>query len=212
MRLKVWIKSRLADRALAPIRDELKACLETHHNESQPSLTVPSLRVLDVGCGTGHFLIHCSPIIREGLGIDLDEHMIEYAKQTHQAKQLSHLTFECMDAQALTGQTFDVGVSTLCLHEMPTAVALTVLKIMLNTCESLYIADYAEAKNWVSKWAIEFDEMISGHYARFRAYRRLGGIPGYAEQIGARCIKVRDSQLDGIVIWKLDQGIAYADS
>jgi len=205
MTIKVWVKSRLADKALKPVRLELCQCLRDLNLErsQRADLQVTEFRVLDVGCGTGDFLFRCANQITHGLGIDLDQDMVTYARRQAEQNQLSNLSFQCIDAQSLQQPMFDVGVSTLCIHEMPKPTALSVLKRMLAQCSELLIADYTQPKGWFSCAGIELDELMSGHYRHFRRYRASGGIDGYASEIGARCQRVCDSELDGIAIWRL---------
>ena len=64
MNPRVWIKSRLADRALAPLRSEL-----VDHIDHGSVL-------LEIGCGTGALMFHAASKISYGYGIDLDCDMI----------------------------------------------------------------------------------------------------------------------------------------
>src|SRR6476659_9617637 len=50
------------------------------------------LRVLELGCGTGHLLSALKPSF--GLGVDLSEGMIKQARRTY-----PHLTFEVADVE-----------------------------------------------------------------------------------------------------------------
>lgn len=191
MNVNVWIKTNLADKALAPLRKELVALIEENTT------------VLDVGCGTGDLLFNASASIRSGFGIDLDEHMIQFAQEKAQQQRLSNLTFQSINALELTSAYFDVATSTLCLHEMPMKDACAVLERMGAISKRILIADYTKPKSVLAKLSIELDECISGHYAKFRAYRKQGGMPEYAGKCGLTLLREIPSSMDGISIWEL---------
>jgi len=191
MNLKVWLKAKGADRVLAPLRRELIELMEKDAS------------VLEIGCGTGDLIFQSSEIISRGLGVDLDNNMIEYAEGKKRERGLHHISFKCIDASELKTGIYDISTSTLCLHEMGKNKACELLKMMVENSNKALIADYTEPKTLSGKFGIEFDEMLSGHYGNFKKYRKNGGIPFYAGQIGAKIHKVLPSSIDGISIWIL---------
>lgn len=192
MKLKVWIKSKVADRALAPLRRELLELID--HDSS----------LIEIGCGTGDFIFQSSPIIRCGYGVDLDNDMIDYAEKKRREKELNHINFDCINALKLTNLKYDIATSTLCLHELCEQDACDLLKMMVNNSNKVLIADYTKAKSISGTIGIELDEMLSGHYGNFKQYRTNGGIPSYASKIGATIDRVLESTIDGISIWVID--------
>ncbi len=58
-------------------------------------------RVLDIGCGTGHHLIHLTPWIAEGVGIDFAPRMIECARANAVAAGVDHVRYVEAEASAL---------------------------------------------------------------------------------------------------------------
>lgn len=191
MSLNVWIKSNLADKALAPIRTDLRAEIKAGSS------------VLDVGCGTGDFIMGSASKIASGLGIDLDGSMIKFANKKRLEKNVHNVEFQCIDVFDLKGREFDVATSTLCLHEMRFIDACDVLKQMARVSQRVLIADYGQPKTTIARLGIEFDEMISGHYGQFRRYRKAGYILQYAKQCGLDIVNVTESKIDGIFIWEI---------
>ncbi|MCG7991666.1 MAG: class I SAM-dependent methyltransferase [Candidatus Thiodiazotropha lotti] len=120
MKLKVWIKSRAADRVLAPLRKELLALMDH------------GLSVIEIGCGTGDLIFQSASKIQSGYGVDLDRDMINYAEGKRREKQLNHITFECINALNLSDIKCDIATSTLCLHELCEKDACNLLKIMVD--------------------------------------------------------------------------------
>jgi len=191
MNLKVWIKSKAADRVLSPLRKEL---IELITDDST---------LLEVGCGTGNLLFLSAQKISSGHGVDIDQGMIEFAESKRKENGLKHLSFECIDALKMTPRQFDIATSTLCLHELPKQKACDILKMMVDNSKIVLIADYTEAKSTFGKISIEFDELISGHYCNYKNYRKSGEIPFYAEEVGAIVHQKIASAIDGISIWRI---------
>jgi len=191
MSINVWIKVNLADKALAPLREGLVDLIDENTS------------VLDVGCGSGDLLFKASSKIQSGYGIDLDGQMIQFAQNKSQQQSFQNLTFESINALDMPHSYFDVATSTLCLHEMTASDACAVLARMSDLSNRILIADYTRPKSLLAKLAIEFDEFISGHYSRFKAYRKLGGIVNYARQCGLTVVREIPSSIDGISIWEI---------
>ena len=191
MDFKVWIKNKVADRILSPLRMELTELID-----DQSSL-------LEVGCGTGDLLFKLAHKISFGYGVDLCQGMIDFAESKRKNKNLTHLSFECVDALKMNPRRLDVSSSTLCLHELTRKDACDLLKMMVNNSKTVLIADYTEAKSTLGKMSIEFDELISGHYLNYKAYRKCGEIPAYAEEIGAVVEQEIASVIEGISIWRI---------
>lgn len=193
MNLKVWLKSKAADRVLLPLRRQL-----IEHIDQGAS-------VFEVGCGTGDLLFRAAPRIRSGHGVDLDPHMIAFAESKRQDNNLAHLTFECTDALHAAPRHYDISTSTLCLHELPAQTACDLLRKMVSNSKMTLIADFAEAESTFGRISIEFDELLSGHYRNYRRYRRNGEIPSYADTIGVTVCEEITSVVDGIRIWRITE-------
>jgi ubiquinone/menaquinone biosynthesis C-methylase UbiE len=84
----------------------------------------PGERVLDVACGTGLVTFRAAAQVGpEGavVGTDIAAKMVEHARQTAARRQLSHVTFERMDAETLhcSDGAFDVALCALGLMYVP---------------------------------------------------------------------------------------------
>ncbi|MDH5232324.1 MAG: class I SAM-dependent methyltransferase [Gammaproteobacteria bacterium] len=183
------MKSRFADKVLLPVREQIYQLIE------------PGVSLVDVGCGTGDLLRRTSAKIKQGVGVDLDAAMIDFANHENRKLEIDNLEFVCDDATNVLANKFNVATSTLCLHEMNEVNARRVFSAMFNNCEKLLIADYAQANSFYAKLGIEFDEFLSGHYTNYRQYQKRGGIHFYANEIGATIEEIRPSKIDGLTIW-----------
>ena len=193
MSIKARVKSKTADRILAPLRKELVELIDEQST------------LLEVGCGTGDLLFQSALKISSGHGVDIDQGMIEFAESSRKERNLNNLSFECIDALQMTPRQFDISTSTLCLHELPEQVACDLLKLMVDNSKMVLIADYTEAKTALGKISIEFDELISGHYRNYKNYRECGEIPSYASRIGAIVQQEIASVVEGISIWRISR-------
>lgn len=166
--------------------------------------------MLDVGCGTGDLLFRAKDKIRFGLGLDLDPKMIDFANEKNKSINPNHLEFIQEDINSyenLSNYEIDIASSTLCLHEMKETDAIKTLQLLANISSKLLIADYSKPKLFWAKVSIELDEMISGHYGRFKEYRDNGYLPHLASRAGLVISEVKETSIDGILIWELRREI-----
>lgn len=85
---------------------------------------VPGERVLDVACGTGLVTFAAASAVGPSgtaLGTDLSEAMIDLARERAHERGLTHVTFERMDAEALSlpAESFDAVLCALGLMYPP---------------------------------------------------------------------------------------------
>ena len=75
-------------------------------------------RVLEVGCGIGHYTSHLAPLCREVVAIDPNDVAIAAAKKSLQAP---HVAFRVLSAERISSlkEVFDVVIFTLSLHHIP---------------------------------------------------------------------------------------------
>jgi trans-aconitate 2-methyltransferase len=76
-------------------------------------------RILDVGCGDGKVTAEIARTVAKGFvaGIDASADMIDFARKTFPASQISNLEFEIMDARHIClERRFDVVFSSSVLH------------------------------------------------------------------------------------------------
>ena len=75
----------------------------------------PTMRVLDVGCGKGHFLLELCASFHTGLGIDHDPEHIQMAEEAKRAEGVQNVDFLLLDypdeIARLEPESFDMVVS-----------------------------------------------------------------------------------------------------
>ncbi len=194
MSLSAWFKSKTADRVLLPVREKIGDLIEKDS------------RVLEVGCGTGDLLFRLSGKIEFGLGLDIDPGMIRFAHHRLSKEQVANLEFKAARLESLDRVflgRFNIASSTLCLHEMETDDAVSVLSLLRKHVDKIVIADFDMPDSLWGKISIELDESISGHYRRFRKYRSSGGLPNLAARAGLDILSESRTTIDGVTVWQL---------
>ncbi|MDP7641394.1 MAG: methyltransferase domain-containing protein, partial [Alphaproteobacteria bacterium] len=87
------------DRA-APERDKWISRNAYFHDEDSRFarfLVPPGLKVLDLGCGTGHMLANLKPC--KGVGIDISAKMVDAARRNYAPDRHPNLSFEVGDIE-----------------------------------------------------------------------------------------------------------------
>ena len=166
--------------------------------------------MLDIGCGTGDLLFRAKDKISFGLGVDLDPKMVDFANERNKFINPKNLEFVREDINSyenLSNYEIDIASSTLCLHEMKAGDAIKTLQSLAKISSKVLIADYSKPKSFWAKVSIEIDEMFSGHYGRFKEYRDNGYLPYLASRAGLVVSEVKETPIDGILIWELRREI-----
>lgn len=200
MSLSAWFKSKTADKVLTPVRNHLTELIDSGSN------------VLEVGSGTGSFLIKASNKIERGLGIDTNEGMVEFSRKKSNELEIKNIEFISNNLDSLSTsflKEFNISTSTLCIHEMSRNNAISTLELMGKYSNKVIVVDYGQPKSLWNKITLEMDEMISGHYLRFRDYRNNGYLPSLAKPSGLVVEKEISTQIDSIYIWVLKSRVAH---
>jgi ubiquinone/menaquinone biosynthesis C-methylase UbiE len=109
-------------------------------------------KILDAGCGFGGTLITVLKTFptAEGVGIDMSEPLLELARQTAEAENVSErVTFEEGDVQEMPypDDSFDVVISTNVLHHVAAPlVMVNELERVLAPGGMLFIADIRRSR------------------------------------------------------------------
>jgi len=200
MVIKAWFKSKTADRVLKPVRDSIIDLIE------------PKSNVLEIGCGTGQLLFDLREKINFGVGLDIDQQMINFSVNKVEKLNVKNLAFfkarietikDCSDPIPPDSKV-DICTATLCIHEMKQDVALAALNEMTNLSKKVIIADFSRARSLRAKMAIEIDEAISGHYSQYRAYKQNGYYPYLASLSNLNIVYSEETSIDGVTVWVMD--------
>ncbi|MFC1888052.1 class I SAM-dependent methyltransferase [Candidatus Cloacimonadota bacterium] len=137
----------------------------------------PGSNVLDVGCGSGEFLIDCSEKIAQGTGLELSSKLIEQAKIKSSKLNISNLTFNQMDfLNWQENQKLNTITFIFVLHEIDPLKREELLMKALDLAETVIISEYrtpqplnpAGLLNWLAE-ALTAKE----HYKNFREFHSV---------------------------------------
>ena len=161
-------------------------------------------RVLDVCCGTGDQLKLLARHGIEGEGVDLSDHMLAVAKGgAYPAKCFKE---DASDMHYDDG-SFDLVMTTFALHEKSPETARKIVEEMLRVTKEegeMLSVDYelGEKTSLLSRKLIWFIERLAGgeHYANFRKYLQMGGLPKLLEGLPLQEVKRHYFGQHGIVL------------
>lgn len=152
----------------------------------------PGMDVLDVGCGTGEYLLRFQRAGCNVYGLDMSPSMLGVARGKLGDGARLHLG----DATQMPfrDDQFDLITTTLMLHEMPQDVRMETLGEMKRTLKPdgrLLLIDFHPGKRsfpkgWIARPVITFIEMLAGgeHFKNFRRFMRMGGLPTLIPEAG----------------------------
>jgi len=151
-----------------------------------------SIKVLDVGCGTGTFLELFQKSGSELYGIDTSPSMLEIARGRLGEQASLHL--DDATNMPFEDQNFDLVLSMLVLHEMDQDTRLSTIaemkRVLKNDGQILLIDFHAGRarflKGWVTKLVILTSEILAGrrHFRNYRHFASIGGLPVLAKETG----------------------------
>jgi ubiquinone/menaquinone biosynthesis C-methylase UbiE len=150
----------------------------------------PGWQVLDVGCGTGTGL---APYLAAGCdvaGVEVSAAMLERASDRLGDAAELHLT----DGSALPFATdrFDLVTLSMVLHEIPAPSRAAAVREMARVAKPngrLLFVDFrfGSLRGWQGpafRTISRIVERFSGHYAGFRSFKALGGVPAVVDDAG----------------------------
>jgi ubiquinone/menaquinone biosynthesis C-methylase UbiE len=97
-------------------------------------LACDTTKFLEYGCGPGYYLLQIANKIKEGIGIDISEALIEYAKSVVDKNNIKNVNFFVMDAMNTTfnNEEFDIIHGQSILHHLDLELSLNEIKRILK--------------------------------------------------------------------------------
>ncbi len=162
--------------------------------------------VIDIGCGTGYQLFRMASKINRGVGIDLADRMISYARQQQKKEKIDNLRFllaSAVDLSEFHDDEFDLATMSLVLHELDQDLQTTALQEMARVSRRQVVADWEVSPGLSRSVPISLMEMTAGrsHYHSFRAYIEGNGVPGLCQKSGLRIINQESALMGMAGIW-----------
>jgi SAM-dependent methyltransferase len=162
--------------------------------------------VIDVGCGTGYQLFKMASTIDCGVGVDLADRMISFARDRQKKEKVNNLNFvlgSAVDLSQFDDNEFDLATMTLVLHELDPDLQAAALKEMARVSTRQIIADWVVSPGLLRSSLIYLMEGTAGisHFHSFRAYLKEKGVPGLCQKTGLSIIQDESAFLDMVGIW-----------
>jgi ubiquinone/menaquinone biosynthesis C-methylase UbiE len=147
--------------ALTPIYDLLSNIFGFGSTQRKQIIDLLDLkngqRLLDVGCGTGSLLVIAKkmyPMI-DMIGVDIDQKILEIAKHKSRIQKLEiNFVLSGSENMRFAKETFDVVVSSLVFHHLPTnikIVTLTEIYRILKPNGKFLLVDFGNKNNLLMK-------------------------------------------------------------
>ncbi|WP_425392003.1 class I SAM-dependent methyltransferase [Ekhidna sp.] len=181
--MKGKIKSLASDKYLLPIREQLLQMLK------------PEDRIIDLGCGSGDFLIKAHSKIEFGLGVDGSRQLIKYAQKQTKDLNIHNLTFEhrMIDLHFKPNEHFTLATACLFFHVLPQELAIQILKSSTNYSERLIICAFAPSENKKQRLLMWLDQRFTSHYNHYREYCQNGYMEGLIEKCQLSIDEITDT-------------------
>ena len=191
--MKGRIKSLTSDKYLLPIREQMRQMLK------------PKDRVIDLGCGSGDFLIKVHSKIGFGLGIDGSKLLINYAQDQARNLIIENLTFEhrMIDHHFKPNKQFTVATACLFFHVIPGDNALQILRSVTSYADRIIVCAFAPPENKKQRLLMWLDQRFTSHYQYYREYCLNGYMEGLIEKCQLSIDEITDTFDSTLKIYSL---------
>ncbi len=153
----------------------------------------PGSNILDVGCGSGEFLLSCASKINSGTGLDLSLNLINQAKEKIVKADGINLTFLQKDFLNWNPeQKINSIVFIFVLHETFSQKREKMLQKALQLADNVLIADYVTPQplnptgllNWLAEALTS-----KNHFSNFRHFNRTRWLANYIKDHQLKVLK-----------------------
>ena len=144
----------------------------------------PNDRVIDLGCGTGKFLIEAHDKIKYGLGMDGSRSLIDYANSQTKKLGIENVAFEhrMIDQNFKPDKAFTVATACLFFHVIPQDQAAQILKSVSTYAEQMVICAFAPPLDRKQQFFMWLDQRFNSHYQHYQKYCKNGYMEGLIQK------------------------------
>lgn len=171
--MKGIVKANTVDKYLSPVRHQIIELIE------------PKTTVVEYGCGNGDLLFKLSSKIQSGIGLDVSEQLISYARKRKEKENAINLDFRLADVvkENVAEIATDYSVTSLLFHILSWDQARELLKTQLACSKTVIICGFSKPENWRQGLLLWLDQRFTQHYSNFKMYRNQGFTEGLLNSI-----------------------------
>lgn len=150
----------------------------------------PESTVIDIGCGTGGFVLKLAEKCEMVVGVDMSEKMIKVANKRKVREKVENVHFHLANAKTLSQvfkEKFDYAAISFFIHEINEADRVEVLKEAQKIAKNLVIYDYRTPLPYnIFGLNIRLVEFLAGldHHRNFRKFIQNGGLQPLLKEAG----------------------------
>ena len=177
-----WYDGWFYDKFIAPNQDATFRIMQAMMDKDAT--------IVDVGCGTGRFVLQAAEHFNSVVGIDLSSRNIKLANKHLSKTKRLNISFIHGNAENLQNhieKKFDYSTISYVIHEMPIEVRIKILRTLKEISDEIIIGDYFVPQPFNQRGlSNKIAEVLAGrdHFNNFKSFVKNGGLPGLIEEAG----------------------------
>ena len=154
-------------------------------------------KVIDIGCGTGRFILQIADRVEKAVGIDLSIKNIDFANKLRNKRNNENTDFIYADALHLSelyNEKFDYAIVSYVIHEIDISKRTMLLNELRKIANNIVIADFAIPQPLNKRGLLNrIAEFFAGpeHFSNFLSFTKAGGIQGLVSEVNLKIIEER---------------------
>ncbi len=151
-------------------------------------------RVVDVGCGTGRFVLKIADRVKKVIGVDLSAKNINFAnylKSNSNNNKINFIHTNAMYLGKVLEEKFDYATISYVIHEMDISLRVPLLNELRKIADNIIIADFAIPMPYNRRGILNRSaEFLAGqdHFKNFLSFSRNDGIKGLVKDANLKVI------------------------
>ncbi len=139
-------------------------------------------RVVDVGCGTGRFVLKIADRVKKVIGVDLSAKNINFAnylKSNSNNNKINFIHTNAMYLGKVLEEKFDYATISYVIHEIDISLRVPLLNELRKIADNIIIADFAISMPYNRRGILNRSaEFLAGqdHFKNFLSFSRNDGI------------------------------------
>ena len=189
------VKASTVDKYLRRIREQIVEIVKKNST------------VIEYGCGNGDLMFKLSSKIKSGIGVDISDELIQYAKDRALTEGSKNLEFKAFNAtNDSESDQMDYCITSLVLHVLSVQDSKKLIDLMVRRGETILICAFSKPMNSWQSFLLWLDQRFSGHYKHFKMYKRNGYAKGLLDSYKVISYSEIDTFDPVIKIYEINRG------